>query len=36
MGKPAASADVQPSGRSLFERSDQIAPEPARQPLAVG
>ena len=31
---PAASADVQPAGRSRFERRLQIAPEPAVQPRA--
>jgi len=31
MGSPAASADVHPAGRSLFERRFQIAPEPAVQ-----
>ena len=30
MGSPAASADVQPAGRSRLERRFQIAPEPAR------
>ena len=30
MGRPAASADVQPRGRSLFERRFHTAPEPAR------
>ena len=29
IGRPAASADVHPAGRSLFERRLQIAPEPA-------
>ena len=29
MGRPAASADVQPSGRSRFERRSHTAPEPA-------
>ena len=28
IGRPAASAEVQPSGRSLFCFSDQTAPEP--------
>ena len=31
MGSPAASADVQPAGRSLLERRFQIAPDPACQ-----
>ena len=31
MGSPAASADVQPSGRSAFEPSGKIAPDPADQ-----
>ncbi len=31
IGSPAASAEVQPSGRSLFDFSDQTAPEPATQ-----
>ena len=31
IGSPAASAEVQPSGRSLFFFSDQTAPEPACQ-----
>ena len=35
IGRPAASADVQPAGRSLFERRLQIAPEPADQLLPV-
>src|SRR5881628_1747918 len=29
MGRPAASAEVQPSGRSAFEPRSKIAPEPA-------
>jgi hypothetical protein len=29
IGRPAASAEVQPAGRSLFERRSKIAPEPA-------
>ena len=29
IGSPAASADVHPRGRSLFDRSDHKAPEPA-------
>jgi len=29
IGRPAASADVQPAGRSAFEARLQIAPEPA-------
>ena len=33
IGRPAASADVQPAGRTLFERRLQIAPEPAVQRL---
>src|SRR5437867_4213594 len=32
MGRPAASALVQPSGRSAFERRSKTAPEPHRQP----
>src|SRR4029453_14814825 len=35
IGSPAASAEVQPSGRSALERMFQIAPEPARQPVDV-
>ena len=35
IGSPAASADVQPPGRSAFERRLQIAPEPAAQPLPL-
>src|SRR5688572_3334395 len=35
IGNPAASADVQPSGRSVFDVMFQIAPEPARQPVDV-
>jgi hypothetical protein len=31
IGKPAASADVQPRGRRRVERSRQVAPEPAVQ-----
>jgi hypothetical protein len=31
IGSPAASADVQPCGRSLLLVSDQVAPEPAVQ-----
>jgi hypothetical protein len=34
MGSPAASAEVQPSGRSAFERRSKIAPDPADQPDA--
>src|SRR5579871_3731473 len=35
--RPAASADVQPSGRSLFERRLKTAPEPAfHEPSAFG
>ncbi len=32
IGRPAASAEVQPSGRSAFERRLNTAPEPASQP----
>ncbi len=35
MGRPAASALVQPFGRSAFEFRSQVAPDPARQPLDV-
>ena len=35
MGRPAASADVQPAGRSAFESRFQIAPEPAVEPDAL-
>ena len=31
IGSPAASVDVQPSGRSRLDPSDQVAPEPADQ-----
>ena len=31
IGSPAASAEVQPSGRSRLLGSDQVAPDPARQ-----
>src|SRR6476619_4880866 len=31
IGRPAASAEVQPAGRTLFDFRLQIAPEPARQ-----
>src|SRR6202042_3581811 len=34
MGKPAASADVQPAGRSRLDRKCQMAPEPAVEPFA--
>ena len=34
MGRPAASAEVQPAGRSRLEVSFQIAPEPAVEPEA--
>src|SRR5690242_4014092 len=33
IGRPAASAEVHPLGRSLFDDSDHTAPEPARQVL---
>ena len=35
MGRPAASAEVQPSGRRAFEFRFQTAPESAFQPRAV-
>jgi hypothetical protein len=37
IGSPAASADVQPAGRTWFDRRLHVAPEPAFQPpLDVG
>src|SRR5262245_43780893 len=36
IGRPAASADVQPAGRSLLLARSKIAPEPAFQPLPFG
>jgi hypothetical protein len=35
IGSPAASAEVQPAGRTLFERRLQIAPEPAWRPCSA-
>src|SRR5262249_5694764 len=36
MGRPAASAEVQPAGRSLLECKSKMAPEPAFQPRPWG
>src|SRR6266498_2347325 len=35
IGRPAASALVQPSVRRLFERNGHVAPDPAYQPVEV-
>ena len=35
MGRPAASADVQPDGRRAFESRFQMAPEAAVEPEAL-
>ncbi len=35
MGSPAASAEVQPAGRSALERRFQMAPDPAVEPPAL-